>query len=756
VAATCACLLSAGATDAAWHIESVDPSRLSSGGDLALDAADQPHISFGGDALYLASFDGTVWTIETIDDSGCVFGYSSLALDGSDRPAVSYQVDGVLKVARREASGWVIDVLATDRHEYRARSSIAFDDLGLPIVAFSGDNSLCFARWDGVDWNIETVDPGPNVALDVSLALDAVGLPAVSYYSDAGVADPALRVARFDGAVWSIETIDSGPGRGVVGAFNSLAFDSLGFPAVSYYVGTVNLYLARFDGTSWNIGRVDGGGGHNSLAFDNSGFPVISYEDRLDALRVASWTGASWDIVDADTGDVGLSTSLAFATTGDAAIAHYDRTNDRVKLTRWDTVTGWTSEVVNDSAATSGYDPSLALDASGAPAVSYTFGERNRELRFAQWHGTDWAVETIATGGDVGISSSLTFDAAGQPLVSYVDLSTRPATLAVARFDGVAWVTEVVDPDLGFGSYSTAIAVDPAGNPAIAYSAESVKLARWDGSSWVTEDVHTKFNLYMVAGLAIAFDPAGRPAVSYHQPVLDWDDGITWLGRFNGSSWDVELLAYAQWRFGNDTSLAFDADGHPAVAMSGPRLARFDGATWTISVVDPAVDARTVSLAFNQDGEPLLAYDSGPLGPTGSTLEQRFARANGATWDIEVVEEGEMGSLALSPAGDVFIAFHSHCSEELRVATELRPGNLHRGRVPSLAPGWRSAALPLTSSNDDETGGFPLAVTMPDVASDVAVPAEPLVLYRVLGAGDLATGNRLTLVRRADEVELQF
>lgn len=84
-----------------------------------------------------------------------------------------------------------------------------------------------------------------------------------------------------------------------------------------------------------------------------------------------------------------------------------------------------------------------------------------------------------------------------------------------------------------------------------------------------------------------------------------------------------------------------------------------------------------------------------------------------------------------------------------RLATLLDTLTLHRGLVASLAPGWKAAALPLVSTNDDPTPPFPLAASAPGLHDDTSSPIEPLILYRLLGASDLPTGNRLRLVKLA-------
>ena len=378
------------------------------------------------------------WTCQTVDSSGDVGEYTSISFDASGKPAASYydSDNGAVKLAYdRNKDGDFLDaneIITVDSDgNVGLYSSLAFGTG--PAISYydytNGDVKLAYDRNnDGVFSGaneIVTVDNGgiddDDVGWYTSLAFDFSGYPAISYFD---FSNRNLKLAydrngngNFSDADEIIVIDDGGIDIDSVGYFTSLAFDASGNPAISYY--------------NWTKHDL-------KLAYDRNGDGTYSIGDEIVTVESDGW--------------VGRYTSLAFGV--GPAISYFDLGNSALKLAYDRNNDGDFSDaneiVTVDNSGYVGMYTSLAFDAPGNPAISYLDVD-NYDLKFANdYDGSgDFEADEIIvvdSDNDVGIYTSLAFDASGKPAISHYDDTNT--NLMMARYSPTAAIiiNKTADP----------------------------------------------------------------------------------------------------------------------------------------------------------------------------------------------------------------------------------------------------------------------------------------------------------------------
>ena len=185
-----------------WVLEEIASGfqRWDDAVSLAIDPLGNPHVSyldreFG--TLALASRSEAGWNVGIVDDESESGMFSSLVIDETGRFHISYlQVTGTntgtVKYATigQDDSAWEIrDVGALQRLSYvwpgpRRFTSMAVDREGNPWIAYSDEEVLNLAVWDGSSWQTQpVVDAGDRrLGQVVSLKLDSGGHPHLAYF----------------------------------------------------------------------------------------------------------------------------------------------------------------------------------------------------------------------------------------------------------------------------------------------------------------------------------------------------------------------------------------------------------------------------------------------------------------------------------------------------------------------------------------------------------------------------------------------
>jgi hypothetical protein len=289
-------------------------------------------------------------------------------------------------------------------------TSMAFDGNSLPAISFiqgyTDTEFLGFARYDGAEWVIETVDEmGYN---DSSLAFAPDSQPAITY----GAAPPyEFRYAKYSGADWNIDTIATDDS----GVWSDLEFGPDNQPAVGYIGPDWTVRFVYYDGDSWESEEIDSYGEYPSLAFGPDGNPAITYRGTGGGLKFARFNGDIWEIVvvDSDGPNVGQYTSLQYGPDGHPAVSYYADDWPVIRYAHFDGV-GWQTESVHFMFGFMG--SSLAFGPDGQPAVATSVTPS--DLAFFYFDGTEWIRQQIdSEGGDY---ASLAYAPNGRAGTGYV------------------------------------------------------------------------------------------------------------------------------------------------------------------------------------------------------------------------------------------------------------------------------------------------------------------------------------------------
>jgi subtilisin family serine protease len=409
---------------------------------------------------------------------------------------------------------------------------------------------------------------------------------------------------------------------------------------------------------------------------DGASGTAYAYELRRSASPIteANWAAAIPVTGEPAPGDAGAAQTVVLkfllpSTTYYFALRVFDEAGNASPLSNVAAATTapspWTAGTV-DSTGMVGYRNAHAYNpTTGRAAIAYS-DETGDDLKFSEWDGSQWVRSTVDTAFNSSVGIDLAYDSTGRPSISY-----GQGRLKFARRTGSTWTIQTVDTN-ALGDVSSLAYDLKTANPTISYywNNKSLKLARYNGKTWQTQLVANAAARYS----SLAYDPFTKnPAIAFSD---DADGNGVFdtlkLARWNGSAWVVQTLESGI-GFGVRASLAFAPDGSATIVHSMAntvRVLRSNGSPWAGASWGPAevLSGRGGSVVADATGALFVSMYQG----SNLALARRDP-ASGA-WQTETIDRGingaELGTdVQLDPAGQPSVSYGDFNPRDLKFAS---------------------------------------------------------------------------------------
>jgi hypothetical protein len=419
----------------------------------------------------------------------------------------------------------------------------------------------------------------------------------------------------------------------------SMRVDSNGNIHIAY--GADHLYYAYYNGSTWTKETVDsryGVGLYASLALDSANHPYVSYYDAsTGSLMFTRKVGAAWDTpIALDTPNM----ASAFTFNEGEGPSLEGLPVNQVDIQKWadmqaNSVNTDASIQLSFLAKGRGLYTSIALDTFDNPHIAY-YDAANGNLKYAFKGYSNWSINTIDADNDTGLFASI----------------------AVGR--------DATDKKFTHFSYYDATAKDLRYAKWSATDAKVIERTSVDGNS--NDDVG------QYTSMALTYENDQKPRISYYVYV-DSSNAFLKFAKYNGSSWEKQLVTPAGQQSGKFTSLALDKNNTPHITYLNTSSSRLklaipdSNTTWSTTEIASVGGSVYSSLAINtkvadaQADARVSFFDAG-------TGVLKFATQTGqATWNTVSVDNstdlGSFNSVAFDSAGNPHIVFFDDTNDDL-------------------------------------------------------------------------------------------
>ncbi|MDP3563861.1 MAG: hypothetical protein Q8R70_05170 [Methanoregula sp.] len=238
-----------------------------------------------------------------------------------------------------------------------------------------------------------------------------------------------------------------------------------------------------------------------------------------------------------------------------------------------------------------------------------------------------------------------------KPVPSTMEITRYTLSLVVVK---IPWVTKTVDvtsKKAGVGQYNSLV-IDKSAIPHISYYDavnERIMYATVINGTWTKEKVADTAGTFTTS---LALDPAGNPAISYgnYLHLMEIHASDMMFAHRNKSGWIVEQVKKPGDRdlnsnAGHFSSLVIDSAGTPHITYNDGRMyanlnyATKSGSAWRISTIDNGGALGNTgygsSLVMDASGQMFVAYTKGEK--YGTLM---FAKAEVGYWQTTKVDNG--------------------------------------------------------------------------------------------------------------------
>lgn len=294
--------------------------------------------------------------------------------------------------------------------------------------------------------------------------------------------------------------------------------------------------------------------------------------------------------------------------------------NRKIAFTKWDgtqwvnadgTPYSYAGSSVTDPGDSAFY-PSMDIDSSNRPCISWVSSGASDLIKFARWNGSNWVTvqgaNITASNGlltpsctNYQYAPNLKMSSQDNPCIAWqeFDINTYITQIMYASWNGSAWVNtsgQAYSFDnwnvsrLPESSYVPSLQIDGMDRPSIAWEYSynwdyDIYCVRWDGAKWTdasgaTYNPGTNGNVSYPSNMSITpdleLDPSGNLCLSWIDNGAGTDQA--YFVRWNGTNWttaDGRVADATNPNVSNapshiyDPNLAIDSNGNPHMVWSG-------------------------------------------------------------------------------------------------------------------------------------------------------------------------------------------